>query len=380
MGGAATYLKNVLPELVQQLRSSGAPSYILLWHSGLAHADSPWAKDIDLREVGRSDKPLIPATNPLSRLWFDQVEMPRSAKQEKLDAVFATANYCSLRPACRQILLVRNPVPFDEVYLSRMPRRVRASFAFQRILTIRSMAAAEVVLFPTAAMRDLAARWTDGVRDHWRVAHYGALHSRFKPSLAGTLSSNPGSGTKLLHVSTYSDQKNIGVLLEALEVLRTRGADEITLRLTAGFDKAWIGDSPIFPNFKADAARYKALAARGAADDVSWMPYEDLPGLYRSSDIFVFPSYTESFGHPLVEAMASGLPIISADTPVNRELCGDAAIYVPPFAPAAFADAIQNLAGDAKERARLSNLSIRRARAFTWPSHVERIIQALRER
>ena len=375
MGGAATYITNVVPELVRQLHDDTEESRIILWHSGIAKPGAPWAAGVDTRQVEDEQRTLVRGGAPLRRLWFDQVTLPRVARRERLDGVFATANYCSMVPACRQVLLVRNPIPFDDTFIARMPPRVRLSLMLQRTLTLRSMHAADVVLFPTAAMSDLVAGWTPR-ESTWRVAHYGALHSRFRPRDAGL--PRDGRTVRLLHVSTYSDQKNIGVLLRALEALERETPGAFELQLTAGFDKTWIGKNPAFPNFSADAARFAELSRRALATDVSWTPYADLPELYRRSDIFVFPSYTESFGHPLVEAMASGLPIVAADTPVNRELCGDAAEYAPPFDVQALADTIRRVAGDESLQRRLAASGLARAGHFTWRNHVETVVAALR--
>ena len=62
--------------------------------------------------------------------------------------------------------------------------------------------------------------------------------------------------------------------------------------------------------------------------------------VYRACNIYVTPAYAESFAHPLVEAMASGLPVVAADTEVHREICQDAAIYFPRFSPEDMADRI----------------------------------------
>ena len=59
------------------------------------------------------------------------------------------------------------------------------------------------------------------------------------------------------------------------------------------------------------------------------VPYSLLHQVYRECDIYVTPAYAESFAHPLVEAMASGLPIVASDLAVHREICQDAAIYFP---------------------------------------------------
>jgi hypothetical protein len=52
----------------------------------------------------------------------------------------------------------------------------------------------------------------------------------------------------------------------------------------------------------------------------------------------VTPAYAESFAHPLIESMSSGLPVVASDLPVHREICGDAAIYFPRFSPDALAE------------------------------------------
>jgi glycosyltransferase involved in cell wall biosynthesis len=60
---------------------------------------------------------------------------------------------------------------------------------------------------------------------------------------------------------------------------------------------------------------------------LSDVPYEQVAEVYRGHDIFVFPSLAESYGHPLVEAMASGLPVVAAGLPYAREVCRDAVLY-----------------------------------------------------
>jgi glycosyltransferase involved in cell wall biosynthesis len=111
--------------------------------------------------------------------------------------------------------------------------------------------------------------------------------------------------------------------------------------------------------------------------DVDWSRYGSLPALYHSSDIFVFSSYTESFGHPLVEAMAAGLPIVAADVPSSRELCGDAAVYFAPFDVRACADALRKVADSPELAADLRAKATVRATEFTWERHVCELMRAM---
>jgi glycosyltransferase involved in cell wall biosynthesis len=375
LGGAVTYLQNLLPELQAQLRDHGSHR-IIVWRGSAVTGNQEWPGGIEYREDPVTQATLTPAINPWRRLWFDQVRLPPLLRADRADVLFSTANFGPLKCPCPQILLVRNTVPFDRTYLRRVPAKVRAYYLFQRWLTLRCMAAADVVIFPSRAMLELVSTYTGGAQAHWRVAHYGTRHDLFYP--APERRRQPGEPVKLLHVSLYSDQKNLGTLLEALHLLQKPQPGQFQLRLTAGFHQDWLGSSPFFPSFRREQALYRQLQQAGAAEDVDWKAYGALPDLYRSSDIFVFPSYTESFGHPLVEAMASGLPIVAADVPVNRELCGEAAVYFPPFDATACGLAIQKVAEDGEIQQKLRSAARERAKRFTWQDNAARLVKAFK--
>ena len=78
---------------------------------------------------------------------------------------------------------------------------------------------------------------------------------------------------------------------------------------------------------------YQSLTTSEVSQYLTLSPvkYENLPDVYAKNDIFVFPSVSETFGFPLVEAMASGIPVIAADSNINREICGEAALYFRPY-------------------------------------------------
>ena len=100
-----------------------------------------------------------------------------------------------------------------------------------------------------------------------------------------------------------------------------------------------------------------------------------LPALYADADIFVWPSLAESFGHPLIEAMAAGLPIVCSDLPVNRELCADAALYVSPLDSSAWARTIRELALNKGLQDQLIRKTQERIHYFRWDDHVSRILE-----
>lgn len=373
VGGAATYLHSVLPLLRDRLAAAKPPGKLIVWRgSSTGH----WPSGVDYREDAAATE-RAGALGTLRRLQFDQIELPRLIRAEGATALFSSANFGPLWSPCRKVLLVRNTIYFDSTFLSRVPLKVRANYLLQRALVLASMAASDVVLFPSRAMLDLAAEHAGGARPSWRVASYGTRHDLFHPPAEPTgLAAGKSEPVRLLHVSLYCDQKNLGTLLRAQKMLDAQDRGAYHLRLTAGFGRSELAENPMCPAFIAERALYRDLQSAGIADDTDWRSFTSLPDLYRSADIFVFPSYTESFGHPLVEAMASGLPVVASDTPINRELCGDAAIYFDTFDPSACAAAIRRVAEDAELRARMRAEALRRAPTFTWEKHVDALMEA----
>jgi glycosyltransferase involved in cell wall biosynthesis len=106
----------------------------------------------------------------------------------------------------------------------------------------------------------------------------------------------------------------------------------------------------------------RAAAALGVADRLRFagpVAYHDVPRLYASADVLCLPSvptpyWQEQFGMVLVEALACGLPIVAADSGSIGEVLGDAAVLVPPYAPAALAEALAALRDDPERRRELA--------------------------
>jgi glycosyltransferase involved in cell wall biosynthesis len=102
-----------------------------------------------------------------------------------------------------------------------------------------------------------------------------------------------------------------------------------------------------------------------------FLPDEELQHLYRTSMAFVYPSYLEGFGVPLLEAMAWGLPILTATTGATAELAADAALLVDPHDVTAISDGLLQLAGmSERERQTQKAASRTRAAAFTFDRYL----------
>ena len=109
-----------------------------------------------------------------------------------------------------------------------------------------------------------------------------------------------------------------------------------------------------------------ALAASSNVFPLGFVSDDDLAALFGQALCFAFPSRTEGFGLPLLEAMVHGAPIITSSCASMPEVCGDAALYAPPDDPAAWLAQIACLAENPALRAALRAKGDLRYRRFSW--------------
>jgi glycosyltransferase involved in cell wall biosynthesis len=131
---------------------------------------------------------------------------------------------------------------------------------------------------------------------------------------------------------------------------------------------------------RGDGAKARgAVASRGLEQRVDFKGHvsdEELASLYRGAACLVFPSRDEGFGLPLLEAMASGIPVVATRAGSLPEIAGDAAILVEPGNPVELAGGIERALAD---RERLVAAGFDRAKQFSWAETAERTLAVYRE-
>lgn len=165
-------------------------------------------------------------------------------------------------------------------------------------------------------------------------------------------------GAYFLALDVHNPRKNFAAVLEAFALLP---GDLRRSRHLIALGK---------PRASAESASPRALAERlGIADRVVFAgdaPVDDLVALYCGADALLYPSVYEGFGMPVLEAMACGCPVITANLSSLPEVAGDAAVLVDPGSAEALSAAIQTIAGDAVYRGQLVQRGFQRAATLTW--------------
>ena len=200
-----------------------------------------------------------------------------------------------------------------------------------------------------------------------KVVPHGVDPVRFSSERA----TDPSDSVQLLFVGEHEPRKGIEFLLGAMDLLRNPKPEA---RLVT------IGQGSALRELKHLSNR---LRLGDRVEFRGYLPDPDgtrLPKAYSQADIFVLPSLKEGFGFVLLEAMASGLPIVATDVSAIPEVVGDAGILVPPRNPTALASAIRLLIDDPAKRREMGRRGRDRVAAlFTWDKVIPRLTDVYQE-
>ena len=108
---------------------------------------------------------------------------------------------------------------------------------------------------------------------------------------------------------------------------------------------------------------------------IGYVPSEQMPLLYNCCNIFIYPSLRESFGLPVLESMACGIPVVTSDIPAIREVAGDAATFIDPGDPKAIAASIFELLNDEHRKNDQIIKGLERSRQFSWRNSAVKLIE-----
>lgn len=175
-----------------------------------------------------------------------------------------------------------------------------------------------------------------------------------------------GMPVRLLTVCRLISRKRIGLLIEAVKLLKDRNID-VQLNIA--------GEGNLLCELK------KLAGDMSVTDKVNFMGLVaavDLPGLYRGNDIFVMSSAHEGMSNAMLEAMASGLPIVTTRCEGVEELIADNGIVVDGFEPELIAQSVQRLIEAPREREQMAVAARRRALTFSWQNVANQYLDCYR--
>lgn len=243
---------------------------------------------------------------------------------------------------------------------------------YRRMNYPRTASLADAIIINSESLRAEITHYLDVDERKFRLIYEAVDHGLFKPGDAGAARARVARRgvTKpfVLFVSSLWPYKNCDGLLRGWALARADLGDRQLAIVGPGADQKYL-------------TQLHSLAADlGISEDlifVGGVPLEETVYFYQAADVFVYPSLNETFGLPILEAMACGCPVVTSDTSAMPETAGGAAILADPTDPASIAKAI--IEALAPDRGRLRDDGLRRASQFTWGATAAATLDVYRE-
>ena len=363
-GAGPTYLRNVIPQLAR--RTDAQTTVLLSAELRREFAEFP---NISFAEAS-------PSLGVVGRFIFEQTKLRDLVRRSGAQVLVSTGNFALRDSPVPQILLSGNSLylsaDFYRDVRKRRDYKLWADTWIKGWFARRSVHWADVTVAPSKAFAEDLSKWTG---KNVLSVYHGFDHDLFfrdSPPLSKEIRQkldDTAGSLRLLFVSHYTYYRNFETLLRALPVLRAAlPPRKLRLILTCEFRPSGGYHTDLA------AALLPRLDVGTEVVQLGPVPYRSLSHLYRACDMYVTPAYAETFAHPLVEAMASGLPVIASDLAVHREICGSAALYFPRFSPNELAQRVLEVVSSAAVSTQLAEKGMRRAKCFSWSQHVDAIV------
>lgn len=355
-GGGQTYLEGILPELDAAETQN---EYVILLRKNHSVSMPSLSK--------RFKVTLFSIRQPswIWRVWIEQFYLPYWLKKEKVNLLYSPADITSLLASCPVVLAMRNPNLYIHMKLG-WSLRYRLKFAFMSAMARLSTKKANQIIFVSEASRALAIRQIEIPATKINVVYHGVGAFFFKKANPETNLLRDKS-PYILSVSSIYRYKNYVRLIQAFA--------EIKDNLPRKYHLIIIGSSFDNDYHKTMKQTIKSLRLEDRVHHLGGYRLQQLPSIYQNAALFAFPSFLETFGHTLVEAMASEIPIIAADIEPTREITGGAAHYFDPFNLQAIETAIcEGLTNDWL-RQELVKKGVDQVKKFSWKNCASQTLQ-----
>ena len=174
----------------------------------------------------------------------------------------------------------------------------------------------------------------------------------------------------VIYTGSLYPHKNVGRLIQSIKLLNMLlNKPSITLIISCARSVFW----------ERLKKKVRELGAEKFVNLMGFVPDGDLVGLYQEAEAFVFPTLSEGFGLPGLEAMAAGLPAVCSNIPVLREIYGEAAEYFNPLDSQDMAEKIGKVIRDTRTRKTLIEKGLDQAKQYSWKEMVQQTLKVYQD-
>jgi glycosyltransferase involved in cell wall biosynthesis len=299
---------------------------------------------------------------------WEQYHLSIAAKTYKLDLLHCTSNTAPVFLPCPLVLTLHDIIYLEGLNWASGTWYQRLGNAYRKWNVPKVVPKAQKILTVSEfEQRTISAHFSSLPKETLEVVHNGVIghFAPVKPEIQEKTRNAYGLPEEfMLFLGNTDPKKNLRGVLKALHLIHKKG--KLTLPL-------------VMPDFgeKALERLLTSIDASSLSSQIhltGYIPNHDLPAIYAKASFFLYPSIRESFGLPILEAMACGCPVLTSNTSSMPEIAGDAALLIDPLDPQELSNAILELLEKPELRQELIEKGFQRPPMFRYERGAEKVL------
>jgi len=304
------------------------------------------------------------AEQVLPRIFLEQMRLPLDAYRRKIDVLHYPGTTASFLLRRSDVVTIHH----DSMAFRMSMSSIRNIYFDVALMNNKR---AGRIIAPSQVYADELVKYFGYRPERVQAVHHGvsSIFRNVPDSEVEKVRQKYGiESNAILTVTNTLPHKNIPNLLRAYHLLMTRYHLENQLVMVGNIDET------VLMQTIAEISNVPEHM-RSRINVIPFLPHEQLPPIYSAATVFVFFSQVETFGMPLVEAMACGLPVVASDIPVHREILQSAGLLVPPEAPDALAATLHKILTNKEHWNLLARSALSRSQQFSWEKTARQTLQ-----
>lgn len=303
--------------------------------------------------------------------YWEQVSLPKILKKIKPDILHCTANTAPLFYSGKMVVTIHDVIYMESVNFSGSSYQNFGNL-YRKFIVPRVAKKAKIIITVSEFEKKVIAKRFNIEENKIKVI-YNAVNPQFREldqaSLMSFKNKHSLPDNFILHFGNTAPKKNTIGVLKAYSLYRSNNKGDFTLVIT-DCSKDYIQNL------------LEEINQQELIKDIlilNYISFTEVPLLYNIAKIFLYPSHRESFGMPVIEAMACGTPVITSDTSALPEIAGDAALLVDPKNENEMAKQMTRLINDAALYETQRGKGFANARRFNWTDAAKKTMEIYKE-
>jgi glycosyltransferase involved in cell wall biosynthesis len=303
---------------------------------------------------------------------WEQLSLPRAVKKQQLSLLHCTANTAPFSGKIPLIVTVHDIIYLENGSFDGSPYQ-RFGNLYRRFVVPHIIRKASKIITVSEYEKRIIAEFSKTDPSKIEVIHNGVaerFHGGFSDEQLNTFRKRHQLPQNfILILGNTAPRKNTPRIVEAYAQYFLSSREPMPL-VICDYKRSFVYSM---------LRKYNSTRILNNIITPGYIDSAEMPYLYNCASLFVYPSLRESFGLPVLEAMACGVPVLASDIPAIREVAGDSAFLVDPYSKDSIAHAIEEMLRDSDKRRSLKEKGPARASQFSWESSAKKLLSLYNE-